>query len=102
MLLRTLMIVLALGGAVALGACVMEEPMPDELTEQALDDSISVQEESTQVSQADDELQPLALCPRRWTCDFLNYYSTKSQCTTACNGSTCFLDHHCDGTCICP
>ncbi len=99
--LRTLMIAMTLAGALVLGACVVDTTAPDEVTEQALESIVEpAAEESIPSSQ--DELQPEAICPLRWTCDFVSYYSTKTQCTAACGGDPCFRDYDCSGTCVCP
>lgn len=98
---RILMMAMTLASAIVLGACVMEEPQLDEVTEQALESTASQSaEESLPSSQ--DEFQPDAICPLRWTCDSFSYYGTQSQCIAACGGEPCYRDYYCNGTCFCP
>lgn len=100
MKLRTLMIVIALGSAFVLGACVVEAPESDEVTESVLESTDVSSSELTQSTE--DELGTEALCPLRWTCDFGAYYSTKTACLADCSGGTCFRDYDCSGACVCP
>jgi hypothetical protein len=101
MQLRNLMIAMTLASAFVLGACVMDAPESDEVTEQALESTESApSQEILQSSQ--DGLQPEAICPRLWTCDFIGYFTTQSQCLAACGGEPCYRDYDCSGACTCP
>jgi hypothetical protein len=44
------------------------------------------------------------LCPSAFTCDDINWFSTKAACqaSAACSGGDCFRDTRCGGNCICP
>lgn len=100
MKLRILMIALTLGSAFVLGACVVDAPESDNLTESALESTDVSSSELTQSTE--DEFETEAICPLRWTCDSGSFYSTQSQCIAACNGATCYRDYDCSGSCVCP
>ncbi len=100
MKLRTLMIVIALGSAFVLGACVVEAPESDEVTESAMESTDVSSSELTQ--SAEEELGTEATCPLRWTCDFGVYYATRASCLADCSGGTCYRDYDCSGPCVCP
>ena len=98
---RILMMAMTLASAFVLGACVMEAPESDDVAETALESTASpASEEMAPASQ--DDLGTEAICPLRWTCDSISYYSTQSACLTACAGATCYRDYDCRGTCVCP
>ncbi|ATB38524.1 hypothetical protein CYFUS_003959 [Cystobacter fuscus] len=44
----------------------------------------------------------VGICPLKWTCNFQTFYSTQTQCTTACGGSECWREYACTGGCVCP
>jgi hypothetical protein len=41
-------------------------------------------------------------CPRAWTCDWVDYYSSKAKCVAACGGDACYSDYECSDKCYCP
>jgi hypothetical protein len=45
---------------------------------------------------------PGAICPRRWTCDAIHYYSARSACAATACGAACYVDADCNGSCTCP
>jgi hypothetical protein len=98
--LRILMIAMVLGSAFLLGACVVEAPESDEVTESALESTDVSSSELTQ--SAEDEFETEAGCPLRWTCDLGGYYSTQSLCLAGCSGGPCYRDYDCSGACVCP
>jgi hypothetical protein len=97
---QILVAAMTLAGAFLLGSCVIESPESDEVTEAVLESTASESTpESAQAAQED--LGTEAICPLRWTCDSISYYSTQSACVTACGGP-CYRDYDCRGSCICP
>jgi hypothetical protein len=42
------------------------------------------------------------ICPRAWTCNFVNWYGTLASCRASACGATCELDYRCNGSCVCP
>jgi hypothetical protein len=98
---RTLAVAVTLASAFVLGACVIDTPEPDDVTEAVLESTAS---ESTQedIQPSQEGLGTEAICPLRWTCDSISYYSTQSACVTACGGEPCYRDYDCRGTCLCP
>ena len=46
---------------------------------------------------------PKPPCEAVWTCDWSNFYPSRSACAAACGGpANCAQDFNCDGSCICP
>jgi hypothetical protein len=44
-------------------------------------------------------------CPTQWTCNNVDYYTTKAACITACGTEPCYLDANCSSAyqpCCCP
>lgn len=42
-------------------------------------------------------------CPRHWTCNLVNWYSSEGDCLARCSSpSQCALEYHCNGSCLCP
>jgi hypothetical protein len=42
-----------------------------------------------------------AICPLRWTCDNIHWFSTQAACTSSC-GPDCYQDARCTLGCVCP
>jgi hypothetical protein len=59
---------------------------------------------STPLTLTPDQSQHAGVCPSQWTCDDINWFTTKAACQTsaACSTQTCFRDSHCTAGCICP
>ncbi len=53
-------------------------------------------------SSSDQTVTEMTACLLQWTCDSITYYSTSTQCATACGANTCYRDYNCNGHCICP
>jgi hypothetical protein len=56
----------------------------------------------SETAPADGQVTAMAICPLKWTCNWVKYYSTESACTTACGATPCFTDYACTGSCLCP
>jgi hypothetical protein len=95
------MVAMALGGALVLGACVVDVSASDDVAETSLENTSS--ETSQELSwSSDDGAETEAICPRRWTCDSSSFYSTQQTCINATGCSTCYRDYDCNGSCLCP
>lgn len=47
--------------------------------------------------------EALAICPAYYTCWRTGQvYSNHLSCSRDCAPSGCLIDHHCNGTCVCP
>jgi hypothetical protein len=98
---RSLMVVMALGGVLVLGACVVDMSISDDVAETSLESTASPAAQELSWSEGDGS-ETEAICPRRWTCDSSDFYSTQQACITATGCSSCYRDFDCNGNCICP
>ncbi len=95
MRISKLLVVVAAGLTFGLGGCGPIDPAP-------ADEPAAVSESAAGQEGSEENVTAMATCPLRWTCDYWNYYSTKSACEAACGVGSCVRDFDCNGTCICP
>ncbi|ADO75029.1 hypothetical protein [Stigmatella aurantiaca] len=99
MRITSLMVVLFAGLTLAGAGCGSAEPV-------STDEQVSTQGASAQTgseqSSSEESHSAQAVCPLKWTCNFSTYYNTNAQCTAACGANTCYREHACNGTCVCP
>lgn len=97
MRIKSLLAVFISGLALSLTACGTEAVQVPESEPAAAEQQVSVEEQDSRQSTA-----LVGICPLKWTCDYTRYYTTQTQCATACGSNTCTRDYACTGTCVCP
>ena len=80
-------------------ACTRAAEPPAPPPASAIDPAAALQALGTQ--ERDRTHEQSAVCPRMWTCNYVNWWSTLAQCTANC-GSACWREYDCSGNCVCP
>ncbi|QRN95925.1 hypothetical protein JRI60_43945 [Archangium violaceum] len=94
MRINSVVAALIAGLALAVTGCGVESESESENPQAPVSES--------EAAPADGQVTAMAICPLKWTCNWVRYYSTQSACTTACGATPCFTDYACTGSCVCP